>query len=188
MVRAILAGTKTQTRRAVKPQPQSVDEMTRTTVPYNGSGEFLAASLRCPYGKPGDRLWVRETWVVANEHPDMRGRAERGDKIAYRARMDGFGAAFDAGNVLVRWRSPIHMPRWASRITLEVTKVRVERLQDISEEDARAEGVVLRYDASKYHGGAHRTEFAILWRQIHGEGAWAWNPWVWVVEFRRITP
>lgn len=174
MVRAIIDGTKTQTRRVVKPAKDR-----------NGSGCNLAPceiagdvnggdySL-CPYGQPGDRLWVREThgfWPSADSE-------RREDGVIYRATDDDWECRmFD-------WRPSIHMPRWASRITLEITSVRVERLQDISEADAVAEGVK---NTLHLQGGRFANEnFAHLWWVIHGDGAWESNPWVWVIEFKKL--
>lgn len=185
MVRAILHGTKTQTRRVIKPQPWYLPEAydrfagwmwTRTG---DGDGTGLAwgsevapeqvsepLSVYCPYGAPGDLLWVRETWRVnGNEHDyAMAGP----DKVFYRADEDWNA---DAG-----WRPSILMPRWASRITLEVTSVRVQRLQDISHEDGKAEG----FDSL--------DGFALLWDRINEKRGYGWhaNPWVWAVEFRAV--
>lgn len=169
MVRAIVAGTKTQTRRIVKPGV------------LEDGWPIAYAAERCPYGAPGDRLWVRETWAKAGEV---------GDDIEYRAdNPDPLGA---------RWRPSIHMPRWASRLLLEVTAVRVERLQDISEDDACAEGVqeldgtldeLALYARAKKMGECatdSRVWFAELWDSINGTRApWASNPFVWVVSFKR---
>lgn len=192
MVRAILDGRKTQTRRVMKVQPGDV--LWRSNGRDwlwldNDDGPLTepAPCIRCPYGVPGDRLWVRETWAKPGEV---------GDSIEYRADNDDPLAG--------RWRPSIHMPRWASRITLEVTGVRVERLQDISEDDARAEGirevtkdgVVKKYCV--YDLGDHSSTpwdqmprravaaYAALWNDINGKGAFLSNPWVWVVEFRRL--
>lgn len=158
MVRAILDGRKTQTRRVVKlrngqymPPSEKAD--------INGWRQMLR---NCPYGQPGDRLWVRET------HFDAK-RLNEG-RILYRA--DGDVSRFG-------WTPSIHMPRSASRITLEVTGVRVERLQDISEADAVAEGVVWE------QGQTAINVFETLWESINGAGSWDANPWVWVVEFKR---
>lgn len=180
MVRAILEGRKTQTRRIVKPQPSpssdtafiGLDGIWRFSHPtLRGPVSHEADDVRCPYGQPGDRLWVREAWAFHPDFPESTRRA------IYRA---------DAGveNDVPRWRPSIHMPRWASRILLEITAVRVERLQDISETDAQAEGV-----ANSLHlrgGRLARENFAHLWWTINGDGSWEANPWVWVVEFKRV--
>lgn len=137
---------------------------------------------RCPYGQPGDRLWVREAWqaidgneralrIMTEPHPS-RGWIE-------------YAATVPEGHEPPpRWRPSIHMPRWASRITLEVTGVRVERLQDISEADATAEGVSAIPDEMRR--ATPRCDFQALWQSINGPDSWAANPWVWIVEFRRI--
>lgn len=171
MVRALLAGTKTQTRRSVKlPAPKS--EHAQMLVPY------------CPHGVPGDRLWVKETCRITT--------TMAGYKIRYRADdaelwPDTDGLCYDDH----QWRPSIHMPRCASRILLEITAVRVERLNDISEADALAEGVNVHPD----HHGKPRTSiygpvraYCDLWESINGVGTWALNPWVWVIEFRRGMP
>ena len=200
MVRAIIDGSKTQTRRVVKGwvpcKPENDGESDVWQV-YNG--DTVAFTFLCPYGKPGDRLWVRETWAETDRHDGTPVVAYRaGGCIGVgRTQRDGpdhLIRAFawdDAPEGGIRWRASIHMPRWASRILLEVTDVRVERLQDISEADAQAEGVkvdgnghAVRDDVVNV-GGA-RTAFAELWESINGPDSWATNPWVWVVEFRRI--
>ncbi len=223
MVRAILEGRKTQTRRVVKNQPPEdvspivVDRYHPTVILRNGEeapGEEIFGAYsddgdwgsKCPYGAPGDRLWVRETHDVnrlgVETFPDGCERFYAG--IAYKA-DDGRHEA-DITERLYRtldetesrgWTASIHMPRWASRITLEITGVRVERLNDISEADAANEGLYRlpalgRYVVQKgeqYFGGADRDArvvFADLWDRINGGGAWDANPWVWVVEFKRI--
>lgn len=191
MVRAILAGTKTMTRRLVKPQPE----------PWPANPAFLRRSddlltleqlaARSPYGAPGAKLWVRETFSLEQA-------AETDDTISYRSdgachERDGericSRAPFKVGADALRWKPAIFMPRWASRITLEVTSVRVERLQEISEEDAKAEGVdsVSLSDVPRNCTLTHRDDFAQLWDTINGKKApWASNPWVFVVSFRRL--
>lgn len=189
MVRAILEGRKTQTRRVVKPQP---DLIPSDVPPAPGdNGYWWPASKAqsmvqtrdmpcyCPYGVPGDRLWVREAWAA----DEMWDRVPPRD-IPEGQRIWLEGSGFDRG-VKGRLRPSIHMPRWASRILLEVVSIRVERLQEISEDDAKAEGgtanIMLNY----------RAPFSYLWKLIYGhEGpnSWAANPWVWVVEFKRVLP
>jgi hypothetical protein len=187
MVRALLDGSKTQTRRVVKPQP----EAEHGGEPYWFVGGYRAWRARgctdsirsgshneiaCPYGKPADRLWVRET------HMDL------GACYLYRA-----DAAAEQERAIVAprqpWRPAIHMPRAASRITLEITGVRVERLQDISPEDCWAEGIQEMRDAGDENGelrGSVRQDYQALWESINGPGSWDANPWVWVVEFKRL--
>lgn len=191
MVCALFAGMKTQTRRVVKPQPRRVDG----GVPFGDAAAWAhaepgSAVMRCPYGQRGDRLWVRETWLTVN-----------GDDTFYRADYMQDRAGDRAHGVA--WRPSIHMPRSRSRITLEVTGVRVERLQDISEADAVAEGVFRKVGTTQLGdvvetatGGEliyavptqARKEYRRLWDTINGDGAWAANPWVWVVTFKKINP
>lgn len=187
MVRAILAGQKTQTRRMVRPIGSDdgfvLQDCGSGWWPYR-SDDGESAITRdgnetphsCPYGQPGDRLWVRETWAYGI-HALAAARDEDGPFV-YSA--DGS----TQGRLCDRWRPSIHMPRTASRITLEVIGVRVERLCDISEADATAEGTPNSLHLS---GGRFAKEnFCHLWETINGEGSWSTNPWVWVVKFARI--
>jgi len=184
MVRAILDGRKTQTRRIIKPQPKFVPR-------WLDEGHWYG--LRCPYGEPGDRLWVRETWAAPHKYDALPPRLiPVGTNIHYRSTWEG-----PCG---LRWRPSIHMPRWASRVTLEITNIRAERLHDISWDDALAEGIdrlVDRYDEPDVwrdyssEGPPEYTSdpiesYATLWESIHGSGAWDKNPWVWVLEFARV--
>ncbi len=188
MVRAILDGRKTQTRRAIKPVPT-----------FNGGGACHDADAlqqdfvepywvfpeTCKYGKPGDLLWVREAWT---QYP-IELNPEPCDAW-YKATSNGPPPPF-------KWRPSIHMPRWASRITLEVKGVRVERLQDITQKDAIAEGLTKEI-APNGHVTWHVPDllgaqtpcraFRLLWENINGPGAWESNPWVWVIEFERVKP
>lgn len=221
MVRAILGGHKTVTRRIVKPAwPAAVTE----AFPYAGSSEAWMPPVPgdrakpwedqiriCPYGKLGDRLWVRESWWQAGEnvmtHPeDDEGVWSGSKRIHYSADglppnepnrhypdglRNGRLSAADPHRVW-RHRPSIHMPRWAGRHLLEITVVRVERLQDISDEQCIAEGIGLTERA----GGVPMTQpagttvakalFAGLWNSTGGD--WDANPWVWVVEFKQVTP
>jgi hypothetical protein len=170
MVRAILEGRKTQTRRVVK-GIQIDGLMAAAAVTLRPS---LAISL-CPYGVVGDRLWVREVWSIAEKKFDPEV-----SRIVYRA--DGVDPLPDATG-RARWRPSIHMPRAASRLTLEVTEVRIERLHDISEEDARAEGV--RPDPFRRTYTAINS-FHVLWIDINGIDSWDSNPWVWVICFKKV--
>jgi hypothetical protein len=196
MVRAILSGRKTQTRRAIKPQPANDPARHHPIAPYhNGSGGWnwvLAATghgtgdpFPCPFGQPGDRLWVRESFTdlrgTGIEHrPDPRGPLQR---WAYSADTLPGSASDEARKDFgINWRPSIHMPREACRLVLEVTDVRVERLQAISEADAMAEGanpILVPPD-----GGScpHIEGFRKLWASTGGD--WAANPWVWVIGFR----
>ncbi len=229
MVRAILEGRKTVTRRVCKPQPSANAHTTCASgIPMGAWWETGKDINRCPHGQPGDRLWVRETWYCdhfevqkgpylqpADMH-DLDQSREDGE-LVYAA--DGL-APYEQEQPT--WKPSIHMPRWASRILLEITDVRVERLQDISEEQAQAEGCFFTdYGRKCGHTGSGWTEvgdcpvpeahhplrngwmwdktsspneclgtatwaFANLWQKTGGD--WDANPWVWVVEFKRVTP
>ena len=200
MVRAILEGRKTVTRRPVKATKAHADgfmmlDHGKGWRPYNAFGDFasdhegMEYPIACPYGKLGDRLWVRETCFINDYREASVPEQERADcEIHYRA--DGI-PDFEGEEELIRWRPSIHMPRWASRILLEVTDVRVERLQDITEEQALAEGIKKHSDGG-YHveDGKHFSDspvesFACLWSSVGGD--WDANPWVWCVSFKRIT-
>lgn len=203
MVRAILEGRKTVTRREVK-LPRARDSFVLIDHgngwwPYqsdDGENELCADGnehpYTCPYGQPGDRLWVREAWRKIESAPvgwDEQGESEIDYRATPRGQLGGCGE---------RWRPSIHMHRWASRILLEVTDVRVERLQGINEEQALAEGIDLdqladaqgRYDMVADHNFTGRPTaaeaFRHLWESINGADSWEENPWVWVVEFKRI--
>lgn len=203
MINAILAGRKTQTRRVMKPQPNAV----HGGEPYWHIGGYRAWEYRetedilrkggnplpCPYGKPGDRLWVREATYAKPLPNILTGEATDSIGAAYAA--DDEPVLDPKGFELAWWYSKavcpsIHMPRWASRILLKVTSVRVERLQDISHDDAVAEGIEPKEFGfsvpgdSIVHGA--REAYCALWDQINGTGSWAANPWVWCVSFRRV--
>lgn len=191
MVRATLrdVAPKTHTRRVMKPQP---------TLHKDGSCFFFgsldaehhqpAIIEHCPYGQPGDRLWVRETFCPGPRYNPAICR----HRPCYAADNER-----NCGMNDKRWLPSIHMPRWASRITLEIASVRVERLQAISETDAQAEGVMPEFemDVASFVKGAAVPQstyflgFKHLWDEINGKRpgcSWADNPWVWVIEFRRI--
>jgi len=211
MVRALLDGSKTQTRRGLKkqfPDDAVMAEMPATD-PIGGwvisghSGLWWddAAScfddaIRCPYGQPGDRLWVRETFTdllgTGIEHrPIPSGPMQR---YVYAADIKPGSYGYDARKEFgVKWKPSIFMPRAASRITLEITAVRVERLQDISDGDARAEGARNLDVASGRETldpysrqGSCVAHYKHIWQQINGADSWDANPWVWVIEFKRI--
>ncbi len=189
MVRAILDGRKTMTRRVVK--QRDLDAM---------EGKMLAdyeAHNWCTYGRIGDRLWVRETWRPAYDADLFCCVEYRADAAKIKPPMGALtedqGHRFaddcpDDSGLHMHWRPSIFMPRWASRITLEVTAVRVERVQDITTEDATAEGVCEFNDC--HAPMLHVSLFGELWDSINGKRkgcAWADNPWVWVVSFRRVA-
>nr|UCQ29774.1 hypothetical protein DCF74_09710 [Edwardsiella piscicida] len=198
MVRAIISGAKSMTRRPMKVQPESPNFGLRFITESkrkSDEGKYFwsisdACGLKmrsnpfpCPFGAVGDRLWVREAWARYNIGGDSH-------DMAYRATVPN---DWPEGG---RWRPSIHMPRWASRITLEITDVRVERLQNITEDDARAEGVPPAgellpkypdtYLTPRGDFASARVAFQRLWESIYGDDAWDCNPWVWVIAFRRI--
>lgn len=202
MVRAILAGTKTQTRRVVKGAPEGwapIGPETFNPIVINRHGNrepgpdaFGAGNedgdcwICCPFGAPGDRLWVRESFAKID------GQTRSWIETDYRATYTHGDRLGDTLGIKKRWTPSIHMPRSASRITLEVTEVRVERLQDISDADALAEGVerctsdTSLVARSLVNGSMHVDRYAKLWESINGPGSWDANPWVWVVSFRRL--
>jgi len=199
MVRAIIAGRKTQTRRRLKPQPPEdcgsliVGNYHPTLIDRHGEeqpgpetfgvfSEDGAWALRCPYGPPGDGLWVRETW--SHDAPSLESCRRAHEDALPGVSYGPYYKATEIAPDTLRWRPSIHMPRWASRLTLEVTGVRIERVQEISEEDAWAEGVSA-HPPSAVDGRVYRRPFNVLWDAIHGDGAWERNDWAWAIEFRQ---
>lgn len=188
MVRAILDGTKTQTRRALRLQPLDVLPMEgdKRGIEWVGmmqrDPEPKGIVFACKFGQPGDRLWVKETFFDTEPFRDAPLFADRSTRYAYRADEEVIGCH--------KWKPSIHMPRAASRILLEVAAVRVERLPGISEADCIAEG------AAGGHGSIPGYAYAAtpaehyrhIWESINGPDSWAANPWVWVIEFRRAQP
>ncbi len=189
MVRALLAGTKTQTRRIMKPQPRS-NGMVDVDGELTCRNDFLPpdamlwergsvigydAETLCPYGSPGERLWVRESLKVSN------GSEDGVPFVRVRYMADERGVSL----VGTKWTPSIHMRRFQSRITLEITEVRVQRLQEISEADAMAEGVDLSDEPETDAIAIGR--YRHLWDEINGAGAWDANPWVWCVSFKRVS-
>lgn len=235
MVRALLAGSKTQTRRAIKPQPVDRDRIVRNfantgwEIGRSRDSENAWRDLPCPYGVPGDRLWVRETWCspeegIAGFAADGWCGAKLGDgnggtvwmQHGYILEAPGYSKGFrepartwGLTKYGGKWRPSIHMPRWASRLLLEITEVRAQRLMEISEVDAIDEGALTLDDdfivehfaeysstlAAHFNsdsrsrppiGPTPRERFRALWNSINGAGAWDLNPYVWAVSFRRI--
>lgn len=189
MVRAILGGSKTQTRRVVKAIRDLALQGDKKPI-HTWRGR--AVESLCPYGQPGDRLWVRETFACAPTG------------FIYKASFpdDGFGSQvvdMATGEMMpLVWKPSIHMPRAACRITLDVVSVRVERLQAITRDDAKAEGVshVWNWDASRNPDHFRRTvlnpyiaNYSVLWDEINADRGLGWdvNPWVWVIEFKRVV-
>ncbi len=233
MVRAILEGRKTQTRRVIKPQPALERDLLE---PHNSNAYLFAIKQDvgttvmlgrknfcekfCNHGQPGDRLWVRETWgCPAADHPNVKGgrKPQQGDKIVYRANPSDdcqWGSGKPSQGSFC-WRPSIFMPHWASRLTLEIIDVRVQRVQEITEDDAKAEGIDGRFhpdDAKlwtwrdygtpgRYAYGSMfgpRESYERLWDSLNGKRrfsggyqeirgmAWKDNPWVWAIAFRRV--
>jgi len=220
MVQAILGGPKTQTRRVLKDQgsyaewkhaqkilPDFADEFPGSTE-YDWLLQKEAGPIKdgeyqpigcCHYGQTGDRWWVRETWQEVDDEYGC-------PHIIYKADGESWliGSSDELGDHLLcpredmtiddfaicRWRSPIYMPRWASRLTLEVVSVRAERVQEISEADAKAEGVWGKDEPYQGVGDLARDRFQHLWDSINAKRGFGWddNPWVWVVEFRKVEP
>ncbi len=214
MIKTILEGSKTMTRRPIK--LKDIDENCKWC---HGKGyEYIDCQNelsgydyrrpcrcmmpRCPYGIPGDRLWVRESFWIA----EMEGQGIGNQFLVYDEEMDKephpskLRPTFD-----MKWghNPSIHMPRWASRITLEVTEVRVKKLQQITEEDAKSEGVEIMQRPPSVGGGTQylapacgdrpsyweysaSTAFMYLWETIYGKDAWDNNPWVWVISFKKL--
>lgn len=212
MVRAILSGAKTQTRRVVKHIPMlGYPEEWCGLATSSGGIQHIIGDYRtfCKHGKIGDRIWVRETFVIENTYeyhgdhtnptderpmqikdgywliPHYRATEPEPNMVTYEQ---------DEDDDTTRWRPSIFMPRWASRIMLEITDVRIERLNDISEADARAEGIVDAGDDNgwqlsdtTHYSNTAVNSYASLWESINGDGSWEANPWVWAITFRRLN-
>lgn len=208
MVRALLDGSKTQTRRIVKPQPlasfphigdisfdgfhphQPVAQWSAEAI---GGGAYKSESMECPHGQPGDRLWVREAWRTVSGADDIPPRNLINVEPFTHYEADG-GSHAGMGKL----RPSMFMPRWASRILLEIVSVRIERLQDISENDCWSEGIEAcdgLLDDVDIINCAKRMKrsfedaaptYATLWESINGPGSWDANPWVWVIEFKQV--
>ena len=185
MVRALLDGSKTQTRRVMKPQPYREDYMAE-------DGVRRQFAMLSPYGQVGDLLWVRETLG----HNADKGHYYAATGMYVGPLLDYEREPSPSVGIPARTIPSIHMQRWASRILLEIVSVRVERLQDISESDAIAEGIEKTPQGFWSLYGQHetngtfnpRTSFRALWQSINDAGSWPANPWVWVIEFKRVTP
>jgi len=222
LVHALLDGSKTQTRRVVKlPRTREwfvLEDHGSGWWPYQSDdgessncNDGMEYPYSCPYGRPGDRLWVREAFAIENTR-DYEGDPgivpplgpvkweDEADEASYRyipryraSEPDTqlMIAPSEKDEIGMRWKPSIHMPRWASRILLEITDVRVERLQDVSEADALAEGIVRQRDdgfgladTTHYHSADPRMSYWSLWEAINGPGSVEANPWVWAVSFR----
>jgi hypothetical protein len=194
MSRAILSGAKTETRRPVKRQPVFPDAFAGAECDSMGLAvwKHTDGSTSGPVGNqpcvPGDTLWVRECWRPEHFDTSVEYRADKGVKLfdASMMRTSDYDDAVRWSKKLAgRWAPSIHMPRWAARTVLDVLEVRVERLQDMTEEDARAEGVEPHEYPYCAEGARHRMSFARLWDTVYPAMPWASNPWVWVVRFKR---
>ncbi|ROO33430.1 hypothetical protein [Pseudomonas sp. 7SR1] len=229
MVRAILEGRKTVTRRAVKIQPRSKADIGSYGLgqPFIRHPDVTKRNPECPYGRPGDRLWVRETTEADEDTAECailsRYVADHAPVLYSGCEDPEYNGTWAHWDYPRQSRPSIHMPRWASRILLEIIDVRVERLKDISDEQAQAEGCFFTdYGKQCFHGGhgwkdvgdcpavaghqqregwmwdkttsheqclgSARHAFGNLWNKVNGPDAWDANPWVWVVEFKRVTP
>lgn len=221
MVRALLDGRKTQTRRVIKPDivgnmdiPRGQGDVDAGCPYIETENGMMSVKDLCHYGQPGDILWVRETW---SEYDCLDGDADNYSvAVCYKASYSEFtyGSAEDQGAVIwfdsdretfevykqkiegyevfgEKWNPPIYMPKKFARIWLEITDIRVERVQDISEEDAQAEGCVndvrLISDEKAYYGFYAQERFELLWDSVNAKLGHPWesNPWVWVIKFRR---
>ncbi|HGM5820263.1 TPA: hypothetical protein ACKP51_003107 [Serratia marcescens] len=201
MVRAILDGRKTQTRRALNWKRQPYTEMAErddgSLWPWAEDGERGGDIwFSCPFGEVGDRLWVRETFMDLTG-TGIEATTGKFEGFAYRADTPAGSYGDEVRKEYgLKWTPSLHMPRKACRILLEITAVRIERLNDISEEDARAEGVKPAGDmlpdypdtflTPKGDFATAKVAFQRLWQSIYGEESWATNPWVWVIEFKRV--
>lgn len=180
MIQAILSGDKTQTRRMVKPQPDKQmfpvgmgywsEWPKRLDYPYQ----------KCPYGEIGDVLWCRETWLRSNYVE----RDEEDNIISSTPSEYYYKASWEGGSR--KWKPSIFMPKEACRIRLEITDVRVERLQDISENDAIAEGIKTVDWMHLPTSDPCVCGYSVLWEKINGKGSWRDNPFIWVINFKRI--
>lgn len=206
MVRAVLDGRKMQTRRVMKVQPHA--GVRNSPFVKSGIEDGHGKELVCPFGEVGDRLWVRETWSVVNHAFDDDGLMIDyvPDRPAKAVHEKPFGRGYYSGHAIYAadggftwgdddgcadgrscWKPSIHMPRWASRITLEITGVRVERLNSMTEKGALAEGCLGGHDSIpgyQYSATPHE-HFHHVWQSIYGADSWQANPWVWVIEFKR---
>lgn len=193
MVLAILRGDKIQTRRVMGPQPKTAGIAGVYPDLYNHGPEWgfwlpdnrmtEPRTWKCPHGQPGDRLWVRETWCPLERCDWIKEKRENNVNYKADSTSEGESNRMEMG---YQWKSPIFMPRWASRITLEITGIRVERVQDISEEDAKAEGFIV--EPYQGVGDLPSDRFQRYWDRLNSKRGYSWkeNPWVWVIEFKRF--
>ncbi|WP_026111569.1 hypothetical protein [Winslowiella toletana] len=208
-VRALLTGQQTQTRRIMKslaftPGQDNHEGCYGFDVISNQMRgrhvmEMSDLSYQCPFGQPGDRLWVRETWrgpVVPKEQMADYAKSPEAYRSTrycqYRADSSELGSSLDEDNEQSGWQTAIHMPRWASRINLQITGVRAQKIQDISDDDIMAEGVqtdshfLNNFFTLKNDSVAPKEAYMKAWEKQYGGTSWEVNPWVWVIEFSRI--
>lgn len=205
MVRAIFAGDKTETRRVIKGDISNIRPVPRHMENENDWGKWLVEYedgetkiIDCPYGGEGDRLWVRETWAKVCEKPD--GECEWPgcdyDYIDYRADHEpparypgGWPDSSGRKDVpeAIKWKPSIFMPRWASRIRLDLVEVRAEKLTEITDTEAQAEGVKLPANTVTMYEGIYVDQFALLWQRINGIESWNDTVWVWVLKFKQVV-
>lgn len=204
MVQAILRGDKTQTRRVVKPQPEKIGGFTKFAWGAGTSENTMpvvagfSTESKCPYGKVGDLLWVRETFLELDRDHVIT------ERYAYKANSDADTEELRKDYVKAgrpyKWKPSIHMPKAAARIWLKVTNVRVERLHEITEEDAVKEGIdttngvpvgltshYVDYENSRNCYTSPINSFQSLWHSINGKESWDANPWAWVIEFEVVS-
>lgn len=210
MVKAILDGRKTQTRRVIKPQPteyafeaDAAPGFARFGYDYivgnpsDGIVDQTYQILKCPYGQPGDQLWVRENWQcfkAGTDQPIPHNPQPALCVTGYQATDAARAKEYNSPEWKGPWKPSIHMPRWVSRIQLEITNVRIERVQEISDRgaqnDCTAEGVFLLglgHDwEERGFSSSEKCAFHDLWSKINGPESWDSNPWVWVIEFKRL--
>ncbi|QKJ87603.1 hypothetical protein PMPD1_2663 [Paramixta manurensis] len=208
-VRALLIGQQTQTRRIMKSQAFGpgqdnhegcyvVDVLSNHQQGRNMMS-MADLSYQCPFGQPGDQLWVRETWrgpIIPPEHVNEYQHSPAAFRQAqycqYRADNNEFSRSQDGDYDSFGWQTGIHMPRWASRINLLITDVRAERIQDISDDDVLAEGVqtdshfLNNFFTLNSESIAPKEAYKKAWEKQYGGTSWEVNPWVWVIEFRRV--
>lgn len=211
MVQAILEGRKTITRRVMKPQPSEKVVRFANDSPYNDCPQWAAigpeevasdwndgriySAHKCPYGQPGDVLWVREALIADHNTSDtvVLSKYKADDVPVLYCTGDNYNGSVRHWDYKYDTLPSIHMPKSACRIFLEVTDVRVERLQDITEDDAMAEGVykedyyTIPKDGIPYSTFTYKEAFQTLWQKINGPESWESNPWVWVISFKRIN-
>lgn len=198
MVRALLDGRKTMTRRIIKPRPWSKKDGDTVCIGIAASARYTQGAdsrfyyaFEHPKGGPltayvarhavGDRLWVREAWAMPHGFDLASASISIRDLLASKGKVPVYRATDNPNSYA--WRPSIHMPRWASRLTLTVTEVKVERLQDISEDDAEAEGLARGHAGGPWGEEGLIEDFADLWNSLHGPGAWDANPWVAAIRF-----